>query len=259
MKEILRIRQEYLMNKRFRCEAFCSPRNGRKILDMMFQSTPFEKPDFYCFNNQRCYLFEHFEFDASQRVENCGSLSRRNLHKTNKEIDKEWKEVTSNVTKRDEITNWGTITKTVENCVSKESWKENFCNTFDDHYSKLNIYQNNLKNELGQDIKFANCFVIEDTTELGGLYLLNGKHYHVIASLFDFAINKMKEAKKIDYFIYLNRQDCFCMIISRKGLKKMANNQLILDETHIVFFNQTHVISACVSIPDEIINKNDKH
>ena len=69
----------------------------------------------------------------------------------------------------------------------------------------------------------------------------------------------MKEAKKIDYFIYLNRQDCFCMIISRKGLKKIANNQLILDETHIVFFNQTHVISACVSIPDEIINKNDKH
>lgn len=257
MKEIVRIRQEYFINKRFRYEAFCSLRNGRRILDMMFQSTPFEKPDFYYLDNQKCYLFEHFEFDASQRLENCGSLSRRNLNEANKKIDKEWKEITSNVTKRDEITNWGTLTKTVENHVSKESWKENFCNTFDDHYNKLSIYQKNLKKELNRDVKFTNCFVVEDTTELGGLYLLNGKHYHAIACLFDFAIKKMKEAKKIDYFIYLNKQDCFCMIISRKGIKKIANNQLIFDETHIVFFNQTHVISACISIPDEIINKSD--
>ncbi len=259
MKEIDRIRQEYFRNKGFRCEAFCSLRNSRRILHMMLQSTSFEKPDFYCLDNQRCYLFEHFEFDASQRVENCGSLSRRNLNETNKEIDKEWKKITSSVAKRDEITNWGAITKTVENHASKESWKENFCNTLDAHYNKLSIYQKNLKKELNRDVKFINCFVIEDTTELGVLYLTDGEYYRAIACLFDFAINKMKEAKKVDYFIYLERHDCFCMIISRKGIEKIVNNQLIFDESHLVFFNQTHVISACVSIPDEIIHKSNQN
>ena len=255
MKEIDRIKQEYFINKNFRYGAFCCPKSSRKILDFMFNSIPFEKPDFYYFDNQKCYLFEHFEFDASKRVKNCGSLSRRNLNVTNKEIDNEWKSITSNVTKRDEITNWETITKTVENHASKESWKENFCNTFDEHYNKLNVYQDNLKTVLGQDVKFINCFVIEDTTELGGLYFLNGKHHHTLVCIFDFAIKKMNEAKKIDYFIYLNRQDCFCMIISRNGLKKIVVNQLDFNKTNMVFFNQSHVISACISIPDELMHK----
>lgn len=254
MKELHRIKQEYFEDRRFKYGAFCNPRKSKKILDYIYNATPFDKPDFYYHDNRKCFLFEHFEFDASKKIEKCGSLSKRNLNVANREIDQEWKTATS-MLKINQVTTLGPIIKTVENYANKESWKNNFCNTFDEHYEKLKIYQDNLHQELGKKIKLINCFVIEDSTELGGLYYNNGKVHHTLVSLFDFAIQKMKNSKKIKYFIYLNRQDCFCLIVSKAKLKKLAKNKLNFSKTDIIFFNQTHIVSSCISVPSNIIDK----
>ena len=60
MKEVDRIRKEYLQNKNFKFGFFGGLEKCQNILDCIFQATEFEEPDFYYYNNQKCYLFFQF-------------------------------------------------------------------------------------------------------------------------------------------------------------------------------------------------------
>ena len=48
-----------------------------KLLSYIKNGVPYEKPDFYFMEGDICYVFEHFQFDASKHLSKKGSSFKR--------------------------------------------------------------------------------------------------------------------------------------------------------------------------------------
>jgi len=216
-----------------------------------------DPPDFYYVDkNKTCYMFEHFEFDASYRKKHKGSKYKIAELETNKRLDKmSFEELKNSQIDKSKINYIGTYTDTIDCELNKDNWKINFNNLFDKHYKNIDKYKNSL---IGQDIIKRNtsvfkAFIIEDTTESGGYISENNGHILIYPYMFDFGIDKMLISDKVDYYIYLNRAAKQIIIIDKEYIFKLIDVQRDFEKTNILFLNNNLVISGLITIPKKLL------
>ena len=116
-----------------------------------------------------------------------------------------------------------------------------------------------LKNNIiTDDTIIKNVFIIEDTTEFGGWYNYNTNNYKLAYPFdFNFGVEQMKSLESVDYFVYLNKSQRQIMIVDKISLDNLKDNTINFDKTSILFFNNMMDISCLITIPKELLNKND--
>ena len=88
--------KSYQKNGNLNLQLFCCKCKGFNIVDKFILSQPFNRPDMYYLKNNICYIFEHFEVDASQFVEGRGSAYKRNCKIVDKELIEKSNEIIKN-------------------------------------------------------------------------------------------------------------------------------------------------------------------
>ena len=215
-----------------------------------------DAPDFYFLSKNTCYIFEHFEFDASKMSVGKGSFFKRQEQEAYKQIDIQTKErLLNKKADQDKITNYGAFSTPIKSNYNKEFWKINFVETFNKHYKKIAEYKKNLldKGIINNKTKIKNIFVIEDTTELGANRFDDVKNVYLPFE-FDFCVDLLIKANKVDYFIFLNKDAGIIFVINKLALKNMREKSLKFDETEFLFFNNIQLVSALVTIPNNLVN-----
>jgi len=255
--ELEKIKKKYFkQNTRY---GYYSKRIAHTLLDAIKNAKENDAPDFYYLKNNTCYLFEHFEFDASQKSNNKGSFFKRQEKEADKIIDIKTKErLSSKKAKENEITSYGAFSTGIKSNYQKEFWKNNFIDTFSKHYKKLDKYKTNLldKKTIDKNTNIKNIFVIEDTTEFGAFESIESNRICLPCD-FDFGIDILIKSKDIDYFVFLNEAQQIIFIVNRTALKIMKKNCLNFDKTKMFFFNNIQVVSALVAIPDSLMKNNN--
>lgn len=232
--ELNYIKTQYAKNGYFHYNDFTHNQSAKLILKKLDTSQNFEQPDFYCLDTKYniCYLFEHFEFDASPKTSK-GSLYRKKSIENDIEITKE-----ANKFIKEHDEGYLPIIKHIETSATKSQWKENFFNVFNSHYAKVEKYKENLKSHLNiNDIQFVTIFLIEDKTEFGAYGFHNGKgdFYHIYD--FDLPLQKLLESDNIDYFIFLNLDTCEINVFNSAYISEHINSTLAFDEIQLAFIN----------------------
>lgn len=230
---------------------------AKKLLNILPKCQSFERPDFYYLENDICYIFEHFQFDASKTLSKKGSSFKLAEIKSQRIIDNKTKEkLKTQPSDPDNITNYGAFSTAIKCEQNKIFWKSNFLNNFLNHYNKINLYRENLINAkvIDSNTKIKNVFIIEDTTEFGAYKSFNSENVSYPFD-FDFGIDALGKAKKINYFIFLNKSQPEMFFVNRKSIKLMKQHQLNFDKTKMFFFNNIVSISALVTVPDKLLKK----
>ena len=251
-RELKNIYEKYVRDNQVNISAFCNKKDATKIVTYLFKATPFNYPDFYYVNNRCCYIYEHFEIDASSRSNTKGSLYLRNKSEAEREIELEANKLIYNSqNKIDKITSVGTICKTVAQNANVENLENNFTNIFDKHYQQIENYKNNLKSQAilaKQNIK--TIFIIEHTTELGGFYF-NNSIVRLELQLVNFVLKKIEQSPKVDYFIFLDisNEERRFIVLKNGNLDKIKKLKIDTDVNRIYFFNDIHNFSQTIVIP----------
>lgn len=254
--ELQRIKNKYITHGKI---LSCSKKIGNFLYKAITKAIENDAPDFYYLNNNICYCFEHFEFDASKKTRTKGSNFRKQEKEADKTIDLKSNELLSTKhAKENEITNYGTISAEIKSNYQKNFWKQNFIDVFLKHYNKLDEYRNNLtlKGVVNTNTKIKNIFVIEDVTEFG-VFEATDKNKIFNPYDFDFCIDLLINSKNVDYFIFLNKSQQFVFIVNKTAIKNLKKCCYEFEKTEIFFFNNIQVISALIAIPQNILNKNN--
>lgn len=247
------ILKNYTINGQANLQFFCSKTKELSIFDKFHNSIAFNRPDMYFLNNRFCYIFEHFEIDASLFIEGKGSSYKRNIFIADKQLEKQANELMSTAPiNKNKISSQGTLSITTSQDASKTNLKENFIRIFDSHYENIKEYKENLKKLLSlKSSNFKTIFIIEQTTEFGGFLLKNGKQINLELFYCDFVIEKLKSAINVDYFIFINKSDNekLFTIIKNGDYEKLNKYILNYDEEKIHFINNITTFTTPIFIP----------
>lgn len=247
-KELEYIKKEYAKNGYFYYNDFTQNKSAHHLLEKLNKSQDFEQPDFYFYENNTnvCYLFEHFEFDASLNTSK-GSLYRKKSTENEIEITNE-----ANKFIKENKEGFIPIIKHIETAATKSQWEENFFNVFDSHYKKINKYKEKLKNTLNkQELQFVTTFVIEDKTEFGAYGLHNGKGHYFHLHDFDIPLHKLLDAKEIDYFIFLDFDTHTINIFNKPYIIEHENDFIPFNEVQLAFIDSIMEYSAVLKTKKE--------
>ena len=254
------ILKNYIINGQANLQFFCSKTKGLSIFDKFCYSIAFNRPDMYFINNKFCYIYEHFEIDASLYVEGKGSSYKRNIFMVDKQLEKQSNELINTAPiDKNKISSQGTLSITTSQEASKTNLKENFIRIFDSHYENINEYKENLKKHLSlKTSNFKTIFIIEQTTEFGGFLLKNGKQRNLELFYCDFVIKKLKSAINVDYFIFINKSDSdkYFTIIKNGDFKKLDDYILNYDKEKIYFINNVTTLTTTIFIPKSELKKS---
>lgn len=103
----------YTSNRQAKLQLFCSQSKGINIFDKFCKSAAFNRPDMYFINNKICYMFEHFEIDASLYIDGKGSSYKRNIFIADKQLKKQANDLIKNSQiDKNEISSQGTTSLT---------------------------------------------------------------------------------------------------------------------------------------------------
>ena len=212
--ELEKIKRTYFNeNARY---GYTNKRSAHLLLKAINNAISCDAPDFYYLTDKTCYIFEHFEFDASQMSKNKGSFYKRQENEAFKQIDIKTKErLLSKKASQDSVTSYGAFTTPIKSNYNKEFWKINFISTFNKHYDKVEQYKNNLvdKGIINNKTKIKNVFVIEDVTELGANRFDDAQNVYFPFE-FDFCL---------DFLIKANKSKDFLITIFRKFLNTLKD------------------------------------
>ena len=258
-KEYNNILETFVSNGEIHIERHFEQKEVDKIVDCFFKATPFNRPDFYYIDNNVVYIFEHFEVDASLHSDKVGSLYKQARVKADKQLDNDTEEmIKNNPPSKDEISSIGTFTTSVEQNASIDNLKTNFNQIFDNHYGKIEQYKNNLSKIIDTTGKiFKIIFIIEHTTELGGVFIENGKQSHFVLHYADFVLDKLKQSSLIDYCIFLDKNLKYkqFVLVKTDQLQSIYKNKIDTQKNKIHFFNNIMDISAVVYVPNSFIKR----
>lgn len=254
--EKIYILENYISNAKVHLQLFCNKSKGFNIFDKFYNSKVFNRPDMYYYNKKYCYIFEHFEVDASLYRKGKGSFYKRNLSMADKQLENE----TNNLIKnskidKNKISALGTTSITTTQEASKINLKENFIRIFDSHYENINEYKENLGKHLSlKNLNFKTIFIIEQTTEFGGWVYKNNRHTNLELFYCDFVLDKLKSAVNVDYFIFLNKSDNekFFTIIENGNWSKLTPHITNYDNEKIFFINNVTTITSTIFIPKKV-------
>ena len=253
--ELEMIRKNYLSkNLRY---GYYSLRVAKKFLNILPKCESFERPDFYYLENDICYVFEHFQFDASKTLSKKGSSFKLAESKTQRIIDNKTKEkLQTKPSDPNNITNYGVFSTAIKCNQNQIFWKSNFLTNFFNHYNKINLYRENLINAkvINANTKIKNVFIVEDTTEFGAYNSFDSENVTYPFN-FNFGIKALEKAKKVDYFIFLNKSQPEMFFVNKSSIKLMKQYQLDFDKTKMFFFNNIVSISGIVTVPEKLLKK----
>ncbi len=254
--------KNYQVNGNLNLQVYCAKSKALSIIDKFMYSQPFNRPDMYYINNQCCYMFEHFEVDASLFEEGKGSAYKRNVFISDKQIIQESNEIIKNSKiNKNEISSCGTTSKTISQEASKLNLRNNFIRIFDSHYNNIEEYKKNIQTKTNKNYKkYKTIFIIEQTTEFGGWVYKNNQPTNLELFYCDFVLDKMKCAVNVDYFIFINKSDsgkCFT-IIENGNFKKLSKHIFNFEKTKILFLNNVTTITSTIFIPKSMIKKGSK-
>lgn len=224
------------------------------IVNLVDKAVSFDSPDFYCIDNNICYVFEHFAFDGAEIKG--GSQYRVKSNKVGKAIDKQVKTAFKNAP-QDEIATCGVISQGCDTTYTKENYRANFQTAFNSHYAKLGQYKDKLiaNNIITVQTKIVNVFFIEDTTEFGGSHMIDGKRFLLVPYCFDFCVETVKSAPQVKYFVFANKSQKRWVIVNRNKYLKQKDGNADFDKAQVWFFPTVQTLSAPIYIPQQMINK----
>ncbi len=236
--ELEYICKNYVKNKQIEIFYYFDEKEANEIINYLFQSVSFNHPDFYYVDNKICYMFEHFEVDASYHSIHGGSKYIQDRIKVDKEIDDESVQLVKDIKpKQNEVTYAGTISKTICQNANINYLKENFENSFNHHYNQISKYQETLRDkEIIKNQRTTMVFVIEHTTDMGGFYLKDGECKSLNIEFLDFVISKMEASNDVEYFIFLEKSNHTFSIIKRDNLFKLKENLIDTKKNTICIF-----------------------
>ena len=239
-------------NGRVPLRFFCNKKSGENIFFKFYYSTNYERPDMYYVNNKCCYIFEHFEIDASLYKKKKGSLYKMNANFAEKKLEALSNNIIQNSKiDKDKVNSCGSCCVTANQEAKKDYLKSNFIRIFYDHYKNIQFYKDNLKTHLNlKNQKFKIIFIIEDTTEFGGFLLKNGKPEDLKLFYCDFVVDMLKSARDIDYFIFLDSEKVLNVIKNGK-FAKLEKHILNFDKEKIVFINQVISTNTPIFLPKQ--------
>jgi len=200
------------------------------IQDYMKNITDFERPDAYAIVDDAVCIIEHFEFDSTKTTAK-GSKSKIDLNRIERTFNKV------------EPTDVGvTLHDSLNVSHSAQNYINNALQNTKSHYSKIDSYVNNLRNQsiINDNSKLEVGFFIEDTTLLGNVYVPKESDYPrpiILAQCKQF----------LDLFENLPRLDfCFCAstyssnyflwFINRTSIQFYRESQIDLHDITIIDF-----------------------
>lgn len=249
--------KNYQVNGNFNLQFFCSKSEGLSIIDKFIYSKSFNRPDSYFFNNKCCYMFEHFEIDASLFEKGKGSTYKRKSNVADKQLIQESNErIKNSKINKNEISSCGTTFKTISQGANKQNLKNNFIRIFDKHYNNIEEYKNNVKIITNKNFKkYKTIFIIEQTTEFGGWVYKNNQPTSLELFYCDFVLEKMKNSLNVDYFIFLNKSDNqkYITVIKNGDFTRLSNYIFNFEETKILFLDNVTAIASTIFIPNNMI------
>lgn len=257
------ILQNYISNRQAKLQFFCSQSKGINIFDKFCYSTEFNRPDMYYINNKLCYMFEHFEIDASLYAKRKGSSYKRNNAIANKKLKKQTNDLIKNPQiDKNQISSQEITSVTTKQEASKTNLKENFIRVFDNHYSNINEYKENLSKHLSlKTHKFKTIFIIEQTTEFGAILFKDGKQVNLELFYCDFVLEKLKSATNVDYFIFINKSDNerFFTIIEKGNFTRLEKHTLNYVKEKIFFIDNVTTFTTAIFIPKSELKNPKSH
>ena len=167
-------------------------RNFFKIIEYLHDAKIFDRPDLFYVSGKTIYIFEHFEFDSSPVLKHGGSLNRLEEARDEKEFNKKC------------LNNGDIICGQLHSKINSVSYIDNLIKNFDEHYNKISYYKKHICEELQirqSDYSFVVCFIIEDTTNFGNIYLSNHGPINLFPNqAFEF-LKHIKNKKEVSYCI----------------------------------------------------------
>ena len=159
--ELEHIYQTYLSKEQNEIHYIGESSGIAKLADIFKRLVPFEHPDAYAMLENEVLLFEHFEFDSSNKSNKKGSQQRRSEADDNR--------IFATVKPSENGTLYhGEILADY----SIENYKKNLKQAFDKHYSEIAAYKQTLqeKGVITGTERITTFFFIEDTTVLGNIF-----------------------------------------------------------------------------------------
>lgn len=202
--------------------------------NILVESVDFDNPDGYAVLEDGIYLIEHFQFDASEQKENCGSMLQMDL---------------SNADKCQHNT-YAVISPQS----SATQYMQNLIVNFEKHANKYEKYKDNVRSHLGttNDIKGL-VFLVEDVTIFGVTEAVDED-----LKPFEFVLTSefMNVWRKYDYVKFVvaagrNRNSDWCVIYS--DICKLGTYASVKDKTIYVMNKALHRTYE-IKIPKEIVN-----
>ena len=235
-------------------QQYCQKGKWLNIFDKFLLSTPFNRPDMFYVNSKYCYMFEHFEIDASLYRAGKGSAYKRNLSSIDKQLKKKTNEMIDNIKRNPNELSLQSITLSTTQEATKENFKNNFNRIFDSHYLNITEYKENLKKQLNaKNYIYKTIFIIEQTTEFGGIIVKDGKHIDLELFYCDFVINKLKESSNVDYVIFLNKSNTKITFVENGNFKKLHKHILTYDNEYICFIDDVITLTQTYFIPNKML------
>lgn len=258
-KELKNIYNHYVRNNEVNVISFCNKKESFKIVNCLFKSVPFDHPDFYYINNKCCYIFEHFEVDASYRYKKKGSQYLQDRVKVDREIDEDIKKlINEKQHTKNRITPIGVISKSVKQKANIKNLEMNFNDIFDKHYKQIDKYIETLRSKYNSaKKKIKTIFIVEHSTEFGGFYLEKGRTTSFTLYCADFVLEKIKQNKKVDYFIFLDRSENVksFVVLKSNNLTRLKKIQIDTASNKIHFINDIMDFTSAVFIPKSKLQK----
>ena len=212
-----------------------------------------DAPDFYIKSDDDVLVIEHFEFDC-YKASRKGSEHRQELARIQRKEDA-MKPTEKGVA----------LHETIHGESSYENYICNVTRSFNEHYSHIELYFDNLKNAgiIKDRSKVKVLFFVEDVSPLGTVVFgeqnnATGLITVSLAQSREF-LDLLRESPLVDYVLacssYNNEREIW--FIDRSELN--AYYEHVIDYSSLQFLSfKPHVISCKIFIPDEVINRHDE-
>lgn len=200
----------------------------------------FERPDIVIYNSNKSYLLEHYEFDSS-KLKKWSSIEYEKIAELNRDLDKMMLE-----SKESSIT----VSRTIENEASTESFINNLMRNTNNHIEKYNNYlmnfNENKREHYSDNIEFG--FVIENTSAMTDMIYRNNKPY--VISPFDVKefVTFLKMHENVKHIFYLYRTpDAYRVLYfynDKSCIDKLIDDAEFITKNNKLLFSNPQSISG---------------
>lgn len=215
------------------------------LAEKLSRLVPFDHPDAYAVLDDEVLIFEHFEFDSSNKLRRKGSQQRRSESEDNKAF-------AAVVPTEKGTLHHGTILAdyTIGN------YRENLRQVFCKHYNEIPGYESTLREKgiITNSKKVTTLFFVEDTTLLGNIFETENREegwQPLVLPLCDFFLELFENSQDLDIVIAVSwYPNEYCLwYIDRSMIQDCKLQAIDTKEIRIINFDPQHV-GVKISIPD---------